>query len=412
MKQLTAEERVQSARLDLAINMPFYGSVFLRLKVFEDDTCPTAYTDGNCIGYNLKYMATLTHEQMIGLFIHECLHVINKHHLRSAGSIEYKAHHRRWNYACDYAINPVIKRGKGMAISDSWLYETKWDDALAEEIFPQLKDEDCGGNGDPFEGGEVRPWPGEPGEGGKTPKGKPTPAEVSNKGQEVDQWVKAAMFKSQGAGKMDDATKSIIRAATESTTDWLDELQLVCEDICKNDYTWQAPNRRYTQMGVYLPSMTGNRPVDMMFFVDVSGSLGNQQLKQIAKEIQTIVAGFNIRVIVVYWSTVFKGMEVFDASDVLEPDFKLSATGRGGTNFNKCWDWIEANRDEIYFDPKAIIFFSDLECSDYPEDDPDVPVLWAHVPGYRNSYITSYLKYLPDYGKRVKVPVYRKGGNG
>jgi predicted metal-dependent peptidase len=409
MKILTPQERIASARLDLAINFPFYGSIFLRLKVFEDDTMPTAYTDGNVIGYNPNYLATLSHEQIIGVFVHECLHVILKHPLRAAENIVFKTNHKRWNYACDYALNPQIKRTPGMNIHDSWLYDPKWDDGLAEEIFHELPKDELdsmyGDFGD--QPGEVRPWPGD----GSKVDGKPaivTPADIDAKKQEIDQWVKAAEFKAQGVGKMDGNTGAIIKAATKSTVDWLDEIQLTCEDICKDDYSWTRPNVRYMQQGVYLPSMKGHRPVDMIFYVDVSGSLGDNQLRQIASEIQTVVGGFNIRVIVVYWSTTFKGMEIFDASDVLEPGFKLTATGRGGTDFTDCWDWMFDNEVEFDLDPKACIFFSDLECSDYPDEDPGMPVLWAHVP-CGNRFITSYLKYLPDYGDRVKVPVYREG---
>ena len=295
-----------------------------------------------------------------------------------------------------------------MGIHDSWLYDPKWDNSLAEEIFHELPkdetDELYGSMND--QPGEVRPWPGDKKDADGKPV-KPTAADIDAKKQEVDQSIKAAQFKAQGAGKLDDETLGHIKTATKSSVDWLDELQLMCESICKDDYVWTRPNVRYMQQGVYLPSMKGHKSVDMLFFVDVSGSLGDNQLQQIAREIQTIVGGFNIRVIVVYWSTRFKGMEMFDASDVMEPDFKLTATGRGGTNFSKCWDWIYDHEIEFDIDPKALIFFSDLECSDYPNEDPGLPVLWAQVPGYGNRFITSYLSYLPDYGDRVKVPVYK-----
>lgn len=406
MIKQTVEERIASARLDLAINMPFYGSVFLRMKVLEDDTVPTAYTDGNVIGYNPDYLATLTHKQIIGAFVHEVLHVILKHHLRAAACLEYKLNHQLHNYACDYALNPIIKRSPGMDIKSTWLYEEKWDDELSDYIFEQLKRdakqvEIAALGEDP---GEVRPWPGEPGS-----KAPPTQAEVSQKEQEVEQWIRAAEFKAQGAGKMNDQTKVVIRGSVESTVSWVDELQIMSEDITRQDYTWTRPNVRYVQQGVYLPSMKGSKPVDMIFFVDVSGSLDTTQLKKIASEVQSIVGSFNIRVVVVYWSTEFKGMEMFDASDVLDPQFSLTATGRGGTNFSDCWTWMFDNEVEFDIDPKAIVFFSDLECSHYDPEDPGLPVLWAHIPESNGSFCSSYLNRLPDYGQLVRVPIYQGG---
>lgn len=403
MKAYSDQEKVDNARLDLAINFPFYSTVFLRLNVFEDPTCKTAWTDGNSIGYNLQYIATLPHKMIIGLFVHECLHVILKHHLRSARDLRYKAQHLRYNYACDYALNPIIKTTKGMDIHPNWLYEEKWKDELAEVIFEQLPTKESdpvygGGEGQP---GEVRPWPGD-GKGNS----KPTEAEIDQKAQEVDQWIKAGEFKSQGAGKLDGNVRQVIKTATAPTVHWQDHLQFMCEEITKSDYTWQRPNSRYIQFGTYLPSMSGKRAVDMLLFVDTSGSLSDTQLQQIATEIQTIVSAFSIRVVVVYWDTGFRDIEIFEPTDVLNPEFGLDIKGRGGTNFTDCWTWLDNNQEDFEIDPKAIIFFSDLECSHYPSEDPLMPVLWAQVPDYRGHFEEGYLSHLPDYGDLVRVPIY------
>lgn len=410
MKVLTADEKVENARLDLVMNMPYYGSVFLRLDVFEDDDCPTAWTDGNSIGYSLDYCATLTHEQIIGLFVHECLHVIFKHHLRKLENPDFEKQHTRFNHAADYSLNPVIKRSSGMNLHEDWLYDSKWDDETCDVIFyqlPESKDDPCYDNADE-QPGEVRPWPGDPNDP-KSGKGKPSPAEVEQESQKVDRWVKAAAFKAQGVGKMDGNVEQVIKKATATVTDWTEYLRLTCEAVTKNDYTWQRPNPRYMQFGTYLPSMSGTKSEDMVFFVDTSGSVNDTQLGQTAREIQEIVSEFNIRVVVVYWDTGFRDMEVFEPGDVLDPEFNLSVKGRGGTNFSNCWDWLQENQDDFDINPKAMIFFSDMECSKYPEDYPGMPVIWAQLPAYRNQFITSYLSHLPDYGEHVRVPIYKEG---
>jgi predicted metal-dependent peptidase len=417
MRQFTPEDKVSSARLDLCTNFPYYGSVFYRLNVFEDNTCSTAWTDGVSIGYNLEYTAKLSHEQIIGLFVHECKHVMLKHHVRMVQNPDFKAKPRKWNYACDYALNPTIKRTPGMDIHENWLYDKKWDDALADEIFYQLKDSDIKdgkpgepGNGDgigePGPIGEVRPMP-KTDKDGKPIDGQPTAAEVDAEIQKVDQWVKAAAFKAQGAGKLDGHVTQSIKADTATTVSWQDELIFLCDELCKNDYTWTRPNIRYVAHGLYLPTLHGRKTVDMVFFVDCSGSVDDEQLAQIATEIQTIVGTYNIRVVVIYWDTKYRDMEVFDAHDVVDPEFRLNIHGRGGTNFGGCWDWLDENMMDFDIDPKAMVFFSDLECSSYPRESPDMPVIWAQVP-YDGSFQHSYIQYLPDYGKHVKVPVYRQ----
>jgi predicted metal-dependent peptidase len=403
--------KVDNARMDIAINFPVYGSVIIRLNLIEDPTCQTAWTDGVSIGYNVDYVASLSHEQMIGLFVHEALHVMLKHPLRAAENSVYKGQHTRWNYACDYALNPIIKRTPNMAIHPRWLYEPKWDDDLAEEIFhqlPEAKDDPMYGNtGD--QPGEVRPWPGvdvdgKPKSGGQ----KPTQAEIDAASNEIDQWIRSAEMKAQGAGKLDIGTKEVIKKATATTVRWEDELQFLCESIVKDDYTWTRPNNRYIPFDVYMPSMDGTKSSDMIFFVDTSGSLTKVQLKQIMGEVRAIIETFNIRVIVIYWNTRFQGVEIFEPEDVLDPGWVMNAKSGGGTDFTDCWDWLEEHMDEHDIEPEAIVFFSDLECSDYPAYEPDMPVIWAQVPDYYGKFETCYLEYLPGYGSHVKIPIYRK----
>ena len=402
MRQFTDADKIDNARMDLVLNFPFYGSIFLRLNVLEDPLCQTAWVDGVSLGYNPKYVARLKHEEIVGLFVHEILHIILKHHLRERECLEFREKHMKWNYACDYALNPIIKWSKGMDISAGWLYEKKWNDALAEEVFYQLKDEDIPQSLN-IEAcpGEVLPFPGR---NNKAPTG----AEVDLERQNVDQWIKAAEFKAQGVGKLTDGVKNLVKATTAPTVCWQDELTLLCESVTKNNYTWTRPNQRYMQFGVYLPSMSGKDQVDMLFFVDTSGSLGEKQLEKICTEVQVIVQSFMIRVIVVYWDVEFNGMEVFDPTDVLQPEWGLDTEGGGGTNFERCWTWLDENMEDLEFDPKAIIFFSDLECRSYPKSEPGVPLLWCQVPESDGSFCDSYLSYLPAYGRHVKIPIYKE----
>ena len=402
MKIYSPEDKIQNARLDLVMNFPYYGSIFMRLNVFEDATCTTAWTDGMSIGYNLDFLSSQPHNVIIGVFVHECLHVILKHHLRKLDNPDFMAQHTRYNYACDYALNPIIKKTDGMDIGHGWLYEPKWDDSIAEHIFYQLPTDETDNHYRSAGGmpGEVRPWPGDG-------KGKPTDAEVEAQKQEVDRWIKAAVFKATGCGKMDGQTAEIVSKATASTVCWQDELQVMVEDITRIDYVWTKPNKRYLSSNVYLPSMGGNRPVDMLFFVDTSGSLNDAQLQKIAGEAKEIVESFNVRVVMVYWDTGYKAMEIFEPSDVLDPGWKLDVKGRGGTNFKQCWNWLEDNKDDLEIDPEAIVFFSDLECSNYPENEPEMPLIWCQVPDCHNNFNHSYIRYLPDYGKHVLVPVYK-----
>ena len=134
--------------------------------------------------------------------------------------------------------------------------------------------------------------------------------------------------------------------------------------------------------------------------------MNDDQLAQIMAEIRIIISTYNVRVIVVYWNTQYVHHEEFMPEDVLSPQFSLDARGGGGTGFYKVWEWID-EQDEI--DPKGIVFFTDCETGEWPEEEPDCPVVWAQVAGFHGSYINSYVRYMPDYGVHVKIPVLRGG---
>ena len=412
MRIFTPREKVQNARLELVTNFVFYGSVFFRVNVFEDPTCDTAWTDGPNIGYNLDYTASLAHEEIIGLFVHEIKHIILKHHLRQALNPDFKNNHGKFNRACDYALNPGIHHTPGMSVNANWLMDLdRWSDDLAEHIFYQLPEDpgddkckDGGKAGDPGRSGKTQPGEVRPYKGGKASK-----AEADQASNEIDQWVQAAAMKGKGHGSLTAGEKALIKQIVSPTVHWSDELQHLMDEITKDDYSWTRPNSRYMQQGVYLPSMYDTQMPDLVFYVDCSGSLTDRQLSQIMAEIRVIVSSYNIRVVVIYWDTEFKGMEVFEAVDVLSPDFKLNIHGRGGTTFTDCWEKLD-DLDDINGDPKGIVFFTDNECRRWPKDEPDCPVVWCQVPDDSGRFNDSYNQYMPEYGSKVRIPINREGG--
>ena len=55
------------------------------------------------------------------------------------------------------------------------------------------------------------------------------------------------------------------------------------------------------------------------------------------------------------------------------PD-EIVVRGRGGTDFRPGFEWLNAQDIQ----PTVSLYFTDLKCSDYPETEPDFPVLWMN----------------------------------
>jgi len=400
MKQYTPAEKIQQARLRLVTDLPFFGSIYWRLHILEDDTCKTAWTDGRSLGYNPAGLGAYSVAMILGVFIHEIYHIILKHHLREELNPIFTENHLKFNMAADYALNPMVGKSKGAELPAGCLLDLKrFPDNLMEQIFAALTDEEVKemkANGGEGMVGEVRPFK----------DGKATQAEKDAESNIVDQWVNAAGMKANNAGKFSSDEQLLVKRITASAVIWQDELQFLCEEVCKNDYTWARPNVRYMHMGCYLPSLTGYKTPDMLFFVDTSGSLCESQLIQIKAEIRAILSSFEIRVIVVYWDTQYRGHQVFDSGDIFDPAWELEVRGRGGTDFKEFLNWLYDAEADLELDPAAVVVFSDLECSNYPGEDPDLPWLWCQVPDMSGQFNEHYLKYLPEWGRHVTVNVY------
>ena len=61
-----------------------------------------------------------------------------------------------------------------------------------------------------------------------------------------------------------------------------------------------------------------------------------------------------------------------DAADDL-PD-EVAVKGRGGTDFRPSFAWL----DEQGKQPGVCLYFTDMECSDYPKAEPVFPVAWVN----------------------------------
>ena len=93
------DPRISKQRTALVLDQPFFGALALRLKVIEDPSCKTFWTDSVSIGYNPAYLASLNDLETRGVLAHEVLHVANGHCWRQGDRDPepqpLPAHHRR-----------------------------------------------------------------------------------------------------------------------------------------------------------------------------------------------------------------------------------------------------------------------------------------------------------------------------
>ncbi len=134
--QMPNSLRIQKARTALLLDHPFFGSLLYRLKDRESRAIKTMATDGVSLLWNPEFVETLTAATLAGTLAHEVMHPALHHHVRRSWRDP-----KRWNVACDYAINPLLVDA-GLSLPDGVLIESRFRGMSAEQIYNLLESEE------------------------------------------------------------------------------------------------------------------------------------------------------------------------------------------------------------------------------------------------------------------------------
>jgi len=384
MRNMTpAALRIQKARTTLLLDHPFFGTLLFRLKSQESYRVPTMATDGVSLFYNPEFVDTLNSTTLAGVLAHEVMHPALQHHVRRSGR-----NSRRWNEACDYAINPLLVDA-GLSLPEGVLLDSRFSGMSAEQIYVQLESKE-----QPQSSNQDRPaadLDGDPGgrDQGQGERGsQPVPVTEGGIGQVLDaplpdaetpsieeqgrDWsvaVHQAVTISKQAGKTPAGLARTLDGAAEATLDWRELLHRLWSETTPADFSWARPNRRHIWNGLYLPGVVRDGVGEIAIAVDCSGSVNGHVLRLFEAEIRSILESQRPqRVHVLYFDTAVNRVDTFEGGQSVQ----LAPEGGGGTEFGPCFNWLE----EHGIRPRTLIFLTDLY-GGFPDIAPEYPVIWA-----------------------------------
>ena len=199
-----------------------------------------------------------------------------------------------------------------------------------------------------------------------------TPVDVAAEEQAWDEAMHQALNIARAEGKVPGQVEETVKGAHASTLDWRTLLRRYMTDAAKSDYSWSLPNRRFIDSGLYLPSIRSEGIETIAVIVDTSGSLPAATLAAFWAELREIAAEIRPEsVVVLQVDSVLQDAAEY-APDEL-PD-EIALKGRGGTDFRPGFEWL----DEQGIQPGVCLYFTDMECSSYPETEPGFPVTWVN----------------------------------
>ena len=332
MTKLDHHQALSKAKIQLMTrpDSAFFTTVCFSLKHVWDDSIPTACTNGREIRFNTKFFMSLTVEEQIFLLLHESMHVAYLHMVRCMCDM------RRWNIAADYVINlQLVERGFKMPACG--LLDHQYAGMSTEQVEKLLPvDPPFNGFGADLEPGDI------PGDEQLT--------------RDIQDILVRASIQSKMAndkpGSIPSDIQIFLNGLLNPKLPWHRLLLKYLQAFAKNDYSFKKPNRRFFPK-YHLPSLHGEKLMDLAVAVDISGSVSDSDFHVFVSEIASILRMMKPeKITLIQFDTEIKSVdEVHNIQELMAVKF----TGRGGTKIEPVLEWADKAK------PQLLLVFSDGE---------------------------------------------------
>ena len=339
--KLTVEQLIQKDHVALMKDPKYclYSGIIMIGRTEVKDDVQTACTDGRNTYYGRDYVGKLASNKRKGVILHENLHKAFRH--TTVWKHLFKENPTMANMACDYVINIMIMDGDHSFVSlpEGALLDYKYKGLDAGTVYRMIKEEAKGGTvhvktvGDQ-EGEDVpvieigngldeHDW--ESAEG-------MTNEEKETLAKDIDQALRQGAIL---AGKMSANVPREISEVLQAKVDWREAMREFVTSFCadKDESTWRRPSRRWIGQDVYMPSMIGESVGRIVIGIDMSGSIGDEEVGQFLGEVKKICDTVKPEGIdLLYWDTRVCQHEKYEQDQL---DNLISSTkprGGGGTD--------------------------------------------------------------------------------
>jgi predicted metal-dependent peptidase len=370
--------KLQAARTRLVLERPFLGALVLHLALAPSRRTRSMATDARAVYFNPDYVAGLDFAETQFLVAHEALHCALGHFARGRHRIR-----KRWDLACDYAVNQLLV-DDGMRPPRDALLDARFRGLAAEEIYPLVPDESPALPLDDHWFGGRAVANEQPDSGGAPGERLVDDAflEAHRDGLDelaarastttlADAWkdrLVAAANEAAQAGRLAGQWHELLGRFAQPRLPWRALLERFLVGLAREDYSFAKPSRR--EGAAVLPGLAG-REANLVVALDTSGSIDRNVLAEFADEVDALKGRIRARVALLFCdAAVSPGSPLrFEPWEAIElpPDL----VGGGGTRFTPVFAWTE--REPIR--PDALVYFTDAQ-GEFPEREPDYPVLW------------------------------------
>ena len=414
--------RIMIARMRLLCNNGFYGLLLMHMRMNISTERETAWSDLNDrLFFNPDFLEKVSDRELDYVLMHLLLHVVLKH-LDRKGDFEDKY----YDEAADIVVNSNILRSNAGDLStislsnfggvqeymvpggdEGWKYRV-------EEVYQMLRlvsapngthdelDEDeSEGEGSKSEKQSDKDTDENRQGSGNSGRGKSSSNATSsysgwdyhNRESEVQEadnnlqdeiWQERIMQAASAmqrrnsvkdVGQIPAFAERYLEELKRPQTDWRTVLdEFIQEEI--NDYSFCPPDRRFDDSPFFLPDFNEKdyRVKKVLFMIDTSGSMSDDEISQCYLEIKGAIDQFNGKL--EGWLGFFDAVVVEPKPFVDEEEFMaIRPEGGGGTRFDIIFNYVNEEMSEE--PPVSIVILTD-GYAPFPEEGQThgIPVLW------------------------------------
>lgn len=377
---MQSHPKISKGRWHIIQRDPFFATILMDMDpVIDASVTETCATNGDNVFFNPEWLEEANPRLVAACMRKMSLHVALSHPYRRGPFRDIQ----RWRTACDIAAMCIMQGDKvelppvtAEQEVQRQMMLSRFTGMIAEEIYNELTNDQDGEGDDQPQDGQDGAQGGAGGAGGLA-MGQAldgadmrSPADVAQAQAKNDQRTVRAAMAAKARGNEHALGKELAEQIKSRGVDWRDKLQAFIDARAETILSWSRPNRRFVGQGIYLPGKKSNGIDTLVFVVDTSGSMSNDDLSLCITQIEAAREAIGIsRVVVVECDTKVGRVDEFDMTEPLPKEMEF--THRGGTNMNPAF--AEAAKH----DPSAVICLTDGEFYRDVDINPGAPVLFA-----------------------------------
>ena len=378
---------ISATRIRLRRHSPFFAALALFVDVRFTEEVPIAATDGRLLFFHPEGYGDLKPVERDAVFLHELLHAALLHPSRRGVRDP-----ELFNIAADIVVNGMVASEESVALPQGAIRDIKLEHLSVEEIYELLQKKskkkkhtlplaDLLQSGSMGSASEQKK--GEGGDQGKAKEGgdggASNPAgelhELHDRGALEAHWKQAiqqarVLASSQGQGRLPAGMQRHLGEIADPQIDWRSQLWRY---LVRTPTDFSGFDRRFLHRGLYLDHLEGES-VQVFVCIDTSGSIDDEQMSLFIGEVSGILSSYPMLDCRLWYADAdcYGPYTISGIREIPRPE------GGGGTDF--C-PFFKAAMEAWSGDQEAICVYLTDGYGDFPEEMPQLPVLWVIVPG-------------------------------